>query len=291
MQSNSANNEPARGFPSEADQHLRRVFEGARDDLGLSQDQLGKMLGGITGRTYRNWMLFPTQLNADQLGKLTEALKLSAAVRASVWALSGRRTPLSSTGAEGPSRELRVYRHLINGSSHPTVVYDYAWDVVTANAAFYELFATVRSHATAMPTLNTVRYILFHPDAHVLLGGDHSAFHEYWLMPTLANFVAVSQQLPNDNRLQSIRSDIAASPNLRSALEQVPDWIRKYEGDVHVSSDPRPIWDPRRDVLDHVHVVTFSHQGYQPQTLNQAAFVFPQANGPSPVAAERQGDN
>lgn len=272
--SDAAGSGAAKDLPSEADEQLRRIFEGERIDLELSQDQLGKALGGITGRQYRNWMVRPTQLNAVQLDQLSAALNLSDALRAAVYDLTGHRPPANPASAKCDVEELAVYRELLHGTRHPSHITDYAWDSIAHNDAFEELFGHVKYHPTDAPIRNGMRYILFHPDANQILGAqDPAAFHEYWLMPALAQFSATLQQRPEDPRLLGIKQEIEGRRPVRLAYEKLPDWIRAH-GDLHVRPIPRPFWDPRSKRLTSAHVITEAHLGYQSLEIHHATFVF-----------------
>lgn len=86
---------------------------------------------------------------------------------------------------------------MIDALEHPSVVYTACWDVVIMNRPFIDVFGGVRRHAMAHPTRNTTAFVLFHPDAPTLLGGnDLEVYREHWLMPALAHFTATRQQYP-----------------------------------------------------------------------------------------------
>ncbi|MFD4589038.1 hypothetical protein [Streptomyces sp. NPDC058434] len=119
-----------------------------------------------------------------------------------------------------------------------------------------------------------MRYILFHARAHeVLGGGNRELFRDSWLMPALANFTAVSTEWPDEPRLLNMKEEIMSQSALRRAYEDVSGWIRAH-GDLHVSNEPRPFWDPRRRLLTQVHVLTETHLGYQKWPVYRSTFVF-----------------
>jgi transcriptional regulator with XRE-family HTH domain len=262
------------------DDVVHELLESARRALGLTRKALAGRLN-VSARTYRNWMGNPSKLSADQIERLVKALALSPENRANLYILTGQLPPAPSASELLDTPEMTVYQAILDDSSHPSVIYDYAWDVVRTNAPYRALFGSVRPHATAWPLHNGMKYILFHPDAPQQLGGNPKEFKEGWLMPALANFRAVLQQRPGDPHLQTIERQISRRALTRRAYEALPDWIQR-SGDLHVNtSTPRPIWDPRCGELRYVHIVTEAHQGYQPLTLTRATFVF----GAQPASA------
>jgi transcriptional regulator with XRE-family HTH domain len=173
---------------------------------------------------------------------------------------------------------------MIDGIDHPCVVYGYAWDVVLTNRPFRDLFGVARWHPTDSPLVNTTRFILFHPDAYKILGGDRDSFHAGWLMPCVANFSSVLGQRPNDPRLRSIEKEINARRDVRNAYRDAPRWLAKT-GDMHVNSSPRPMLDPRSGKQTQVHCITTAHPGWQAQVIQLAVFVFPSSDDRDDAAA------
>ncbi|MFI2373191.1 hypothetical protein [Streptomyces sp. NPDC018833] len=246
---------------------------GARTARLPLQKELAAALG-ITPRSLRNWMLEPSKLDPSQVERLAYALGMSASNRANPYILKGLLPPAPPVGELKRTPEMAVYQKMIEGLAHPSVVYGYAWDVVLYNRSFWDVFGGVRPHETAHPTRNTTRYILFHPDAPLMLGGgDSEAFREMWLMPALANFAATLQQRPADERLLAIERDISSRPAVRRAYRDAPRWIVEH-GDIAVNADPRPVLDPRTGKMTYAHIVTEAHQGYQATTLQRATWVF-----------------
>lgn len=254
---------------------VKEILEGERRDRSLSQKALAERLG-LTDRTYRNWMNRPLRLTADQVGRLVSALELNEAARTTVYGLTGHVPPAEpAEPAPGPCRtsETAAYQRMLDGITHPSLMYDNAFDVVIMNTAFRDLFGRVRRHATASPLRNGTRYVLFHPDAPELLGGDPRSFRESWLMPALAHFLSALQQRPGDPGLRGIEEDIHRHPRVHRAYRETPRWIRRHGG-IHIGGGPRPFWDPRSRTLTEVHLVTETHQGNRPSALRHATFVF-----------------
>ncbi|MGW6458071.1 MmyB family transcriptional regulator [Streptomyces sp. NPDC055078] len=273
---------------SREDELLREIIEGERKDRHLTQKQMAGTLK-VSDRTYRNWIARPTSLSADQVDRIATALNVDEEQRSTLYMLTGLVPPGMSAERLKDTPEMAVYQRMINYLPYPSVVYDYAWDIVITNPAFAPVFGGVRHHPTAMPRMNTTRYVLFHPDAfHILGGGDYEAFQKFWLMPALVNFSATLQTRPEDRRLLTIEREIKTHPTLRRAYRQAPTWLRRH-GDMHIDSRPRPVRDPRTQQLTHVHVITEAHQGYQPMTLQRATFIFPSTLEPgTPSSAGRQ---
>ena len=256
------------------DDLIRELVESARLAAGIrSRKALAERLA-LTPRSLRNWLVEPSELSGEQIEKLVKALELGPENRDTLYRLTGQVPPAPSAGALLHTPEMAIYKQILDDSPHPSVVFDYAWDVVITNEPYRALFGSARPHATAWPLHNGMKYILFHPDAPQQLGGgDPEEFRDSWLMPALANFLAVFQQRPHDPHLRTIEQQIFQRAGTRRAYESIADWIRT-SGDLHVNSSPRPIVDPRCQKLRHVHIITEAHQGYQPMTLTHATFVF-----------------
>ncbi|MEV5598266.1 helix-turn-helix domain-containing protein [Streptomyces sp. NPDC052496] len=288
------------GVGRDRDQMVRQLLEEARDALGITRKDLAEKLGK-TPRTLRNWLRHPAGLNAQQVEQLGNALEMSAESQAVLYVLTGQLPPSTVTGrhtggslgghaGEDASGQLTatmaLYRRMIDGLAHPSVVYDLAWNVVLTNSPFRAVFGGVRRHLTAHPTRNTQRYILFHPDAPEILGGnDLEAFHEFWLMPSLAVVSATLQRHPTDPQVREIERDIQRHPRTRRAYRETPRWIAQ-NGDITISPIPRPLWDPRSGKMIRAHVITEAHGGLQGATLQRATFICeeePACRGPWPA--------
>lgn len=260
----------------EPDQLVCEIVDSARESLGLNRKELAKKLR-VHPRTLRNWMQCPSGLTAEQIERLSVALSLSAENKTNLRFLTGQRLSTPTVNELKDLPEMAVYRRLIDSCSSPSIVTDYIADNIIWNAAFQDIFGGETPHRFAHPMQSGLRYILFHPRAHHLLGGgDVEAFRHFWLMPALANLTRASEQLPGDEKLLLIEQEIQRRPKLRRAYEATPAWIFKY-GDIHTNSSARPFRDPRTGELTTVHVVTEGHRGYQPVMLTHTTFVFEDA--------------
>ncbi|WP_330260222.1 hypothetical protein OG586_31980 [Streptomyces murinus] len=141
---------------------------------------------------------------------------------------------------------LQDYGVLLDAVPFPSLVVDHRWDVVLANDAYATLFGGARPHPTAMPGDNFLRFVLFHPDAGLVLG-DHEAG---WCLPMLAQFKGAMDAYGHDPELQAIRREITQDPLMDAAYRQgLPHWIRavgergtRLDGAVRLLLHP----DPRR---------------------------------------------
>jgi hypothetical protein len=270
------------------DEMVVQLLEGARKKEGIYRTELAARLG-ITPRTLRNRMARASSLKPPEVEGFVEALKLSAENRTNLYVLTGQQPPAPPISELRETREMALYQDMIDEMKHPVVVYGDAWDVITMNRAFVEVFGGVRRHLTAHPTRNTQRFIFFHPDAPTLLGaGDVRAFREHWLMPALAHFTATLQQRPQDPRLVAIERDILSRPALSRAYRRAPDWIAE-NGDIAINTSARILWDPRTGRVMNAHIITGAHQGYQAMTLQLAIFILRERQTSVAAKALEQG--
>ncbi|MET8578846.1 hypothetical protein [Streptomyces sp. NPDC005012] len=134
-------------------------------------------------------------------------------------ARAGGRRPEPRPGPD--EAYLRDYAALLEGVAFPSVLLDRRWDVVLANTAFTELFRPVGPHPTAMPGDNFLRFVLFHPDAGLVLADREVR----WCLPALARFAFLSERHADDPVLQAVRREIAEDPLMEAAYRQgLPHW-------------------------------------------------------------------
>jgi transcriptional regulator with XRE-family HTH domain len=247
----------ARVHPARNEGNLSPVgkfIESQRIAAQLSQITIAERME-ISDKTYRRWLMPSAEPSADRLETLARGLGLSREDKATLYRLAGRTVP---SGEEALSaEELTAHRLMIDGIAHPAVLFGPCFDVVLTNAAFRELFRSVPPYGDAVPTRNTMRYILFNPHARDLLGGTDAALYDGWVMPSLAALSAVKQQRPGDVRVESIEQEIAKRPTLRRAYEAAPVWIRE---NPHVNSAPRRFVHPELGPTD-VRLLTEAHLG------------------------------
>jgi MmyB-like transcription regulator ligand binding domain len=176
---------------------------------------------------------------------------------------------------------LQDYATLLGSVPFPSVVFDHRWDVVLANSAFDTLFGAVAPHPTAMPGDNFLRFVLFHPDAGLILGEHESN----WCLPMLAHFAAALERHAHDHGLQSIRRDIAQDPIMEAAYRQgLPHWIRavgehavEHDGAVRPLLHPDPRWGTD------CRVVEDASKALQDMGYSRLTLVLREARRPAPA--------
>lgn len=264
-----------------------QLIEGVRQARGYTKLALAQRLE-MHPRSLRNWMARASTLNSSEVARLAEALGMSAENRANLYVLTGQLPPAGAVGELLRTPEIALYQSMIDGLElHPSVVYSDCWDVVITNKVFRDVFAGVRRHATgAHPMINTTRFVFFHPDAPLLLGGDATSYRDHWLMPALANFSATLQRQPEEPRLHAIEQEIDQRPALRRAYRRAPRWIAE-NGDIAINPSARLLWDPRVGRLVNAHIITEAHQGYQETSLQRATFILRERR-PRPVSPYKQ---
>ena len=141
---------------------------------------------------------------------------------------------------------LRDYAAMMDAVPMPSVLFDRRWEVTHANHAFEALFHGIAPHPTAMPGQNFLRFVLFHPDAGVVLGDRETS----WCLPLLAQLEAALECDSEDRVLQAIRDDIADDPIMDAAYRSgLPHWMRAmgaaavhHDGAVRPLNHPDPRW-------------------------------------------------
>lgn len=141
---------------------------------------------------------------------------------------------------------VRDYAGYLEAVPFPSLVVDHRWDVVLTNAAFRSLFRGIGPHPTAMPDVNFLRFVLFHPDAGTVLGDREAS----WCLPMLAQFADAMELHGHDRSLQAVRRDIAQDPFMDAAYRQgLPHWVRavgrgavEHDGSVRPLTHPDPRW-------------------------------------------------
>ncbi|MFD9630967.1 MmyB family transcriptional regulator [Streptomyces violascens] len=133
--------------------------------------------------------------------------------------------------------ELRAYVDdyfaMTDALPFPSVVLDPGWGVAHANPAYDALFGGIGPHPTAMPGHNFLRFVLFHPDAAVVLAEHETA----WCLPMLAQFAEAYADDESAPGLRDIRQEIADDPIMDAAFRLgLPHWVRAV-GDAAVHHD------------------------------------------------------
>ncbi|MFI9586224.1 helix-turn-helix domain-containing protein [Streptomyces sp. NPDC052236] len=141
---------------------------------------------------------------------------------------------------------LRDYAALMDAVPLPSALFDRRWNVAHVNPAFQELFHGIGPHPTAMPDQNFLRFVLFHPDAEMVLADREAS----WCLPFLAQLESALESYEDDPTLQSIRRDIAEDPIMDAAFRcGLSHWMRvagaaavHHDGAVRPLNHPDPRW-------------------------------------------------
>ncbi|MCZ1012114.1 helix-turn-helix domain-containing protein [Streptomyces lydicus] len=209
---------------------LQRLLKGRREHLGLRQEDIAERLS-IGARAYGNWERGRVREWTDQkLYALAEALEMSEFQTDRLFWIAVDRAPQPDLRAishqalpQDPATAsfLGDYRVMMDALSLPTFLIDHRWDVTMANTAFHDLFQGIRSHPTAMPAANFLRFGLFHPDAPTILMD-----YPNWQLSMLAQLSSSLERHDQDPALHAIRRDVYLRPTLRDAyLKEMPDWV------------------------------------------------------------------
>lgn len=229
---------------------LQHFLKGRRDHLDLSQHQVAESLA-ISERAYGNWERGRVKEWTDEkLYALAEALEMSEYQTTRLFLYAVGRAPqpdLRATFRRNESNDPTVaaflgdYTVMMDALSLPTFVIDQRWDVKIANKAYHDLVREVRSHPTAMPSANFLRFGLFHPDAPTVL-----VDHPKWQLAMLAQLSSGLERHGEDTGLQAIRRDVYLHPALRDAyLNDMPDWVLGSGADlVHHEGAVRELRHP-----------------------------------------------
>ncbi|MFD7866954.1 helix-turn-helix domain-containing protein [Streptomyces sp. NPDC059783] len=229
---------------------LQDFLRSRRSHLGLTMLQVAARLR-ISERSYGNWERGRVKEWTDEkLYRLAEALEMSEYQTSRLFLYAVDRAPepdlRTSFGPPSSSRPSQAaflgdYSVLMDALSLPTFVIDRSWDVKMTNAAYREMFRNVRSHPTAMPTHNLLRFGLFHPDA-------SSVFADYgkWRLAFLAQLSSSLERHSDDVGLQSLRRDVYRHSSLRDAyLNEMPPWVMDSGTDlIHQESQVRVLRHP-----------------------------------------------
>ncbi|MGW2421327.1 MmyB family transcriptional regulator [Streptomyces sp. NPDC001709] len=203
---------------------LTAFLVNARDARGMGQEETALELG-MSDRQYRVWESARQAIPRTRLDDLARALHLDEVGRRQLYRLTGHLVPLPGA-LSGNARLLELTERWANVHIHrqsdPACLTDGAWNVVAANDAYFRLFEAVSPHPLNHPTVNTLRWTLFHPDAPHMLG----KWRDSWMLPALSQFALVFQNTQTDPQLRRIREEIARHPDLEEAyLRKVPDLL------------------------------------------------------------------
>ncbi|MEU9416057.1 helix-turn-helix domain-containing protein [Streptomyces sp. NPDC048272] len=229
---------------------LQDFLKGRRDRLELSQTQVAERLD-ISDRSYGSWERGRVKEWTDEkLYALAEALEMSEYQTTRLFLYAVGRAPQPDLMATFHRTELQNpavaaflgdYTVMMDALSLPTFVINQRWDVKMANKAYRDLFREVRSHPTAMPLGNFLRFGLFHPDAHTVL-----ADRRKWQLAMLAQLSSSIERHDDDPKLQLLRREVLLNPVLRDAyLKDMPNWVLGSGADlVHHEGTVRALRHP-----------------------------------------------
>jgi transcriptional regulator with XRE-family HTH domain len=203
---------------------LTAFLVNARDARGMGQEETALELN-MSDRQYRVWESARQAIPRNRLDDLARALRLDEVGRRQLYRLTGHLVPLPGA-LSGNARLLELTERWANVHIHrqsdPACLTDGAWNVVAANDAYFRLFETVSPHPLNHPTVNTLRWTLFHPDAPHMLGN----WRDSWMLPTLSQFALAFQNNQADPQLRRIREEVARHPDFEEAyLRKVPDLL------------------------------------------------------------------
>ncbi|MFF5019065.1 helix-turn-helix domain-containing protein [Streptomyces sp. NPDC001165] len=196
----------------------------ARDAQNIKQEGLADELG-MSVRQYRTWETARQAIPRIRLDDLAQALHLDEVGRRQLYRLTGHLVALPGA-LSGNERLLALTERWANvhirRQTDPACLTDGAWNVVAANDSYFRLFKAVTPHELNHPTVNTMRWVLFHPDAPHMLGG----WHDSWMLPALSQFALAFQNNQADPQLRRFREEIARYQHLEEAyLRKVPDLL------------------------------------------------------------------
>ncbi|MFJ2628956.1 hypothetical protein ACIO6T_37750 [Streptomyces sp. NPDC087532] len=190
----------------------------------MNQDDLALELQ-MSVRQYGEWERARQPIPRRRLDELARALHLDDRGRCQLYRLTGHLAPVprhlsgDSRFTELTERWARVHIH---GQVAPACLVDGAWNLVTANDAYRRLFEPVSPHNLNHPTVNLLRWTLFHSDAPLMLGKWRNA----WMLPSLCQFAQTFQSNQANPQHRKIREEIASRPDLeRAFLYEVPELL------------------------------------------------------------------
>jgi transcriptional regulator with XRE-family HTH domain len=195
---------------------------GRRRTPGLRREELAHACG--VSVTWITWLEQGRDVSASPgvLARLAEALHLSAAERASLFDLAGKRDP--SGPAEPPSDLPSSVLELPSLLAVPAYLLDHAWTARAWNRAAAQLFAGWLDDDGA--ERNLLRFTFLSPAARTLIAGWQERARRL-----VAEFRADYSRRPRDPAFQALVSDLSeASPAFR-ALWQKQEVLRREGGE------------------------------------------------------------
>ncbi|MBB6249870.1 helix-turn-helix transcriptional regulator [Nitrospirillum iridis] len=137
---------------------------------GLRREELAQLSG--VSVTWYTWIEQGREISISPaaLGRLAHALRLSAAERAYLYDLAGKRDPQEGP-APGDTVVPAALDGLVRGIAHPAYLLDRTWNALAWNAPAARLFAGWLEAATpgGNPERNQLRYLFLNPAARALI--------------------------------------------------------------------------------------------------------------------------
>ena len=193
---------------------------GRRRTPGLRREEVAALAS--VSATWITWLEQGRAVSASApvLARLADALQLSAAERAYLFDLAGRRDPASPPAGPQASDALLGSVHVMQC---PAYVLDRQWNVVSANARAAELFlhwgeraSPARGKGLAMPQPNLLKFLFRHPPARRLVDDWEGRARRL-----VAEFRADCGRLADEEPLRGLIGELAAAS---------PDFARFWAG-------------------------------------------------------------
>ncbi|MFD5317561.1 hypothetical protein [Streptomyces sp. NPDC127098] len=132
-----------------------------------------------------------------------------------------------------------MIKETISRSPHVVYVMDSEWNVMAYNEKFEELYGWACTGSGNDPTVNMVRFVLFHELAPRVLAN----WYEDWLLAALIFFNIAARHAPDNLAYLEIRRDMERYPTvLRAQTVDVPKAMQRGE-------TSEPLFEKRRHAV------------------------------------------
>ncbi|MCS0580762.1 helix-turn-helix transcriptional regulator [Massilia pinisoli] len=194
---------------------------GRRRTPGLRREELADAAG--LGVTWITWLEQgrDVQASAAALGRLAEALQLSAAERASLFDLAGRKDPRAADHTDGLAPALLALPALVGA---PAYLLDHAWTARAWNGAAAALFTGWLDDDTS--DRNLLRYVFLHPAARDLIVGWEARARRL-----AAEFRADFHRRPADAVMQALVDGLRRDSDLFARCWERQDVLHREGGE------------------------------------------------------------
>lgn len=205
---------------------------GRRRTPGWRREELADAAG--LGVTWITWLEQGREVNASApaLSRLSQALQLSAAERASLFDLAGKKDPLSPPE---PIHDLPPSLLALPGAlSVPAYILDPSWTVLAWNAAAADLFAGWLNDAT--DDKNLLNFVFFSPIAKELIVDWEGRARRL-----VAEFRSDFNRRPDDSRTQSLVDRLCQDSDLFEKCWRMQDVLYREGGERQFKHSVRGI--------------------------------------------------